>query len=243
MANAQQCPRNIKNCKGLCGWFTDQDRDGYCDLTVNISEIMYNRKVSDSLSKIREAEAQRKADSTAAAENKVQQTETKDQQQTVEPDCRKTCPHAGTDTEIPCRKNDTVSTEQDAIEAEAPIVITDDNQPTGKYYDLYWIFGGCLVAYLLTWFLSRKNLLKKATHRKIWNVLLLITFLVTGLIGLFLVVQLNYKIGFTWFSDLLYWHVQFGIAMAAISIFHLLWHMRYWLNIFKSGRKNDSPCQ
>jgi hypothetical protein len=48
---------------------------------------------------------------------------------------------------------------------------------------------------------------------------------------------LNYNLLFDWVRPLLYWHVEFGIGMACISIFHILWHLKYFLNLFKTAKK------
>ena len=66
------------------------------------------------------------------------------------------------------------------------------------------------------------------SHRKFWNWLLAITFLVSGLIGLILAFLIDYKMNISWYSKLLWYHVEFGIAMSVIAIFHLFWHLRYY---------------
>ena len=50
------------------------------------------------------------------------------------------------------------------------------------------------IFYLLTYSLSKLNIIKVIAHRKIWNVLLLLTFIVTGVLGIILVIQVNYKL-------------------------------------------------
>ncbi|MFO8077014.1 MAG: hypothetical protein R6U21_00005 [Thermoplasmatota archaeon] len=73
-------------------------------------------------------------------------------------------------------------------------------------------------------------------HKKIWNVLLLITFLVSGIFGIILAILVSYGIRLSFYADLLFWHVEFGIAMAVISIFHMAWHWRYYKKMIM--RKN-----
>lgn len=84
--------------------------------------------------------------------------------------------------------------------------------------------------------LVNKKLLTLATHRKIWNLLLLITFLISAILGILLILKINYG----WQilpSDSLFWHVEAGIAMTTISVFHILWHWPYFKNIFKNNQK------
>lgn len=96
-----------------------------------------------------------------------------------------------------------------------------------------------LLLYLLSGLLVRLNFLKKAFHLKIWNSALLITFLTTGFLGLLLAFQTNYKLEWPLVKTLLKWHVDFGIAMSFIAVFHLLRHSRYYLRIFKSDKEDS----
>lgn len=96
--------------------------------------------------------------------------------------------------------------------------------------------------YGISIFLVRVQVYTKKTHRRIWNVLLLITFLVSGILGLLLVLQINYGILPSWYRDFLRWHVEFGIGMAWIGIFHALWHYSYYKHIFSKKQKNED-CQ
>lgn len=96
--------------------------------------------------------------------------------------------------------------------------------------------GICLIGYFLTLMMVRTKVLSHATHRKIWNSLLLITFLVTGILGILLVINLNYRLEWTWIKTALRWHVHFGIGMVIVAIFHLSWHLNYYLQIFTGSR-------
>lgn len=84
------------------------------------------------------------------------------------------------------------------------------------------------ILYLVTLSLSRKKKIKLLQHRKIWNVLLLITFLISGIFGIILAIFISYGIKLPFYSDLLFWHVEMGIAMAVISMFHVAWHWKYF---------------
>lgn len=110
-----------------------------------------------------------------------------------------------------------------------------------KPYRLILITSLTLGLYILTALLKKFNVLTKAQHRKVWNVLLLVTFLISGILGLVLVVQINYNVLSDWYLPFLALHVEFGIAMALISIIHALWHISYYakalgLVTIKQGR-------
>ena len=106
-----------------------------------------------------------------------------------------------------------------------------------RSYNLLLISSLCIILYFFTWLMFRFKVIRKYTHRKIWNILLLLTFLISAIIGIILVVLINYSINSIFVRDYLYWHVQFGIAMTVISIIHIIWHWKYFFNII-SKRKN-----
>ncbi|MDZ7859110.1 MAG: DUF4405 domain-containing protein [Candidatus Krumholzibacteriota bacterium] len=85
--------------------------------------------------------------------------------------------------------------------------------------------------YFITLSLENKGKIKRSKHRKIWNILLLITFLVSGITGAVLAILVSYGITFSFYYDLLFWHVEFGIAMFVISLFHIIWHWKYFIHL------------
>ncbi len=93
-----------------------------------------------------------------------------------------------------------------------------------------------LIIYLITQYLGKKRIIKLSLHRKIWNFFLLITFLISGVFGIILAIIISYGIIFPFHSDLLFWHVEIGIAMTMISIFHILWHLKYFKKMFKLNK-------
>ncbi len=97
-----------------------------------------------------------------------------------------------------------------------------------KPYNLILISALTLGFYLVTHLLKRFGVISKTVHRRIWNLVLLLTFLVSGMLGLLLVVQINYEILGGWYRTFLYLHVEFGISMALVAMIHALWHIRYY---------------
>ena len=95
------------------------------------------------------------------------------------------------------------------------------------------------IFYFITYTLSKKKKIKIIQHRKVWNVILLITFLISGIFGIILAILISYGIRLTFYSDLLFWHVEFGIAMAIISMFHIAWHWKYFKKIVNKKSKKS----
>ncbi len=92
-------------------------------------------------------------------------------------------------------------------------------------------------AYLFTLLLVKTGILSKPLHRKIWNYLLMISFLGSGILGILLVIRVNYQLEWSFLTPLMTWHVDTGIGLCLIALFHLLRHRAYFL----SGIKRDTP--
>ncbi len=107
-------------------------------------------------------------------------------------------------------------------------------------YPLWSITILVILFYSLSFAFSRIGLVSRANHRKFWNVLLLITFLTTGLIGLLMAVKINYKLEMSFYDQLVGYHVDFGIGMAIIGFFHFWWNLRYYLKLFKAEKGTES---
>lgn len=131
---------------------------------------------------------------------------------------------------------DRVSTYEEQVDTsqEGTSDTANEASETGSRINYFFvpILAVLCVFYTITYLLSKKNRIKKLHHRKIWNVLLLITFLISGLFGIILAIQISYGVRLSFYADLLFWHVEFGIAMAVISIFHVAWHWKYYKNMF-----------
>lgn len=110
-------------------------------------------------------------------------------------------------------------------------------------YPLFPISILVILFYSLSFVFSRMGLVSKTNHRKFWNVLLLIAFLTTGLIGLLMVVKINYKLVMPFYDELVGYHVGFGIGLTVIGFFHFWWHLSYYLQLFKAEKvkKNRPP--
>ena len=91
--------------------------------------------------------------------------------------------------------------------------------------------------YLISFILVKTNQWEKATHRKVWNVALTVTFLVSCLLGLLLAIFIHHGYRPQCYITLLKLHVWFGIAMTIIAVFHSLWHLNYYKSLFKKRKE------
>ncbi len=118
--------------------------------------------------------------------------------------------------------------------------VNDKNLTTAKQnkmtYHLIPISLFLIILYAITHILSKKKIISVVKHRKIWNVLLLITFLFSGISGVLLVIKINFGIAIPLLPNILFLHVETGIAMFMISVFHTFWHWTYFKNLFRARK-------
>lgn len=220
-----QCPFGGKeNCKGECGRFIDENGDGYCDNSIIRSA---EKPLVDSTDKKMEQTKQnaRQKDNQNAAKTDIMAKKDTGKDVKNEPS------FAVED------KAQTIGTETftEKVQGEK----TEQVQPAAanaKPYRFVGISIATLLLYCLTSVLVFANKMKKTTHKKIWNVLLLLTCLVSCLLGFFLVIQINYHFATEWLRSILKIHVEFGIAMTIIAVIHILWHTNYYSKIFSRGK-------
>lgn len=117
---------------------------------------------------------------------------------------------------------------------------SESNKNILPRYKFGLILVTILILYLLSYLMVKTKKISLLTHRRLWNVLLLITFLASIILGLLLIIRVNWGWSFNLPFNKLYWHVEFGTAMAIISFFHIIWHWRYFALMF---RKKDNRRQ
>ncbi len=97
-----------------------------------------------------------------------------------------------------------------------------------------------IILYLVSYSLQRIGFYPVQYHRKIWNILLAVSFLFTAVAGIVLALQINYNWNIPFIKTLLKWHVEFGAGLAMTGTLHFLWHLSYFGSLFKRHGKNDS---
>ena len=98
---------------------------------------------------------------------------------------------------------------------------------TGEY-NFFILSAVTLGAYYASLALVRNKSITLLQHRKTWNIVLLISFLISGLLGMLMSFLLDSGIRIPFYATILWLHVELGIVMALVSIFHLLWHRQYF---------------
>lgn len=203
-----QCPFGEKyNCLGECGRFYDENGDSFCDNGLVQKEEIIAETTTTQIEEVKPKKEVKKQE-----EKPVFQQEIKVEEPII-----------------------TTQTQTEQITAEKA-EIQPQKKKTPKPYNIILITSIVLLAYLLTFILVKTGKLKKLSHRKLWNVILLLTFLVSCLLGFLLALQINYGFCMDWFRNFLKWHVEFGIAMTLIAVIHIIWHYKYYINMI--SKKN-----
>jgi len=82
-----------------------------------------------------------------------------------------------------------------------------------------------IVGYLSTFILFRRGLIRKSLHVNIWNFVIGVAFLISGGAGFLLMVLMEIGVKLPISPQLLYWHIELGITLALVTVFHF---HTYW---------------
>jgi len=110
----------------------------------------------------------------------------------------------------------------------------NENPVNSKSYGFIAILLVAAFSYALTWVLSRKKVIRHQLHRKIWNIILLVSAAISALLGLFLTLNLEFDLNITLPVNMLFWHVEASIVMGIILVFHIIWHWKYFVKMVKT---------
>jgi hypothetical protein len=119
-------------------------------------------------------------------------------------------------------------------------VLVTESAGNSNHHTYYFtpIFFVIIALYSVTWILSVRKIIGTVLHRKIWNLVLLTAALISFSLGLFLTLNLDLGTNIRLPFDMLFWHVEAGIALGIVAVFHVGWHWRYFARIL--GVKNPS---
>lgn len=111
--------------------------------------------------------------------------------------------------------------------------INKANPIPNENYNLIPLTISAILFYLLTYLLYLEKRLTRKNYYRIWNYVLTVSFLVTGVTGLVMIILINYGIQSTWNLTIDFWHAEFAIIMAFTTIFHIHMYWKPFKMIFK----------
>jgi len=148
------------------------------------------------------------------------------------------CPYPGECLRYVDTDNDGIcDLSQLAPEDRGTLTIPSDIEIKRRVYHFLPISLILIFFYALGCFLAKKKIISTASHRKIWNILLLITFFISGILGILLLLRLDFGWVIPLPFNILFWHVEAGIAMTIISVFHIIWHWPYFKRLFRFKKR------
>ncbi|MFA6923888.1 MAG: hypothetical protein WC223_06505 [Bacteroidales bacterium] len=225
-----QCPNNIKNCKGQCGLYIDVNKDGYCDKAVienNPDAII--KKNENEVYKLK----QNKKTNVTSEKSKIECSFLKNKSYEEK---------INTDTTVDKIKSKNEASEKNIVtKNNSATAISEENgvKPPAATspYHFIGISVSLIFLYVVSLLLVRKKKVKKTTHTKIWNSFLLMAFLFPGLIGIFLVLKINYGFHVSFLRQLYVFHVDCAVGFAVIAIIHVWKHRKFFYKIIFSVKE------
>jgi hypothetical protein len=94
-----------------------------------------------------------------------------------------------------------------------------------------------IAGYLFTYILYKGGLIRKAIHVNIWNFILFSAFLISAGAGFVLMVLLDLGVSLPINLGLLYWHVELGITLTLVTVFHIITYWKSTKRLFKGSKK------
>ncbi len=97
--------------------------------------------------------------------------------------------------------------------------------------------------YLITYTLYRCGFIKKIVHISIWNFIIGLSFLIAGGAGFILLVLMELGVKLPLNPQLMYWHVEVGLTLTLITIFHFRDYRKSTKNMFIPTKRRVKPSK
>lgn len=94
-----------------------------------------------------------------------------------------------------------------------------------------------IMGYLGTYTLYKMHFIKKSIHVNIWNLIIGVAFLICAGGGFLLLILLKLGVTFPISFGLMYWHVEPGITLALVAVFHHHVYLRGTKRMFFGSKR------
>lgn len=92
--------------------------------------------------------------------------------------------------------------------------------------------------YLITYTLYRSGIIKKIVHVNVWNFIIGLAFLISGGAGFILLILMELGVKLPAVNhQLMYWHVEVGISLTLITVFHFRDYWKAAKNMFIPAKR------
>ncbi|MDR3291397.1 MAG: hypothetical protein LBT10_04520 [Methanobrevibacter sp.] len=114
-----------------------------------------------------------------------------------------------------------VNVNSQSIDLSSPV-----SESYNPNYNILLITISLLIFYLLSYILYDNRNISRNTYKRIWTLILLFSFLFTGVSGILLSTLSDFNINNFFKFNLIFWHVECGIVFAITIIFHINIHLK-----------------
>ena len=240
------CPYGEVLCEGKCGLFIDTDNDRICDHCQLAPEDRNNTSVNAKLTEeeideihelVTGKELKTKNVNEIAEIYQINATKFSEKiseylKTDIKPEDSFQFLHDNYGLEPNIPKDIATAMRVEEIQANIPNIQNASSKQSERIYYLMPISMLLIMLYLITFISSKKKIISVVNHKKIWNILLLISFLISGLLGILLIIKINFGTSIILPFNILFWHVEAGIVMFVICIFHIIEHWHYFKKNF-----------
>lgn len=209
---AASCPYGVVYCPypGQCGRYNDLNGNGVCDLALSQvnAQTSTTSTGSSSQSSSQDTSATSSHSSSSASSSNSGDSSS-----------------GGADTQNADHSNASATTVHD------PSSGAGGN--SGNDFHIIPVSILVIGAYFFTHYLFSKGILKPKKHKRLWNLLMLGSYLGTGITGLLLIYMINWGVLLVYRHGLTYWHAELALLMTIITIIHFHIYRKSFKNMFR----------
>ena len=243
----EDCPIGEKDClyPGKCGLYTDTDNDGICDFSQPAPE----NRIEITKEDLKENLQQPFEEHNLISGKDIRTKTVKEIAEIYEIDSKEFTKKLGEylGIKIPTSYSfqllhdnyglsssvvkEIASSLKKEMKVDIGILETEKELLVRKYHFIP-ITIVLIIFYLTTFTLFKLKVFTRITHLIIWNCILLVSFILSSILGILLIIRVNFGLSILLPFNILFWHVEFGIVMMVIGIFHLIYNWRFYKYIF-----------
>ncbi len=204
------CPYGLVNdpFPGQCSRYIDVNGDGICDLSQAVAATSTTSTGSSTSSS---------GDSTSSSSSSSG-------------DSASASNSSGIDAQNGSSDHSNVST----TTVQDPGSSVGGNSPTaGNDFHIIPVSILIVGAYFFTHYLFSKGILKPKKHKRLWNLLMLGSYLGSGITGLLLIYMINWGVLLAYRHGLAYWHAELALLMTIITLIHFHLYRKSFKKMFK----------
>lgn len=161
-------------------------------------------------------------------------------------DHSQSAPTTGTETtqDTSTENSGTVNEVDQSNETNSTALLEENNDKGAESKQSYYLLPITLIlslSYIVTHIMNKKRIIKLKSHKKLWNMIITVSFLVTGITGMELTLFINFRIHSPLNQTITFWHAVAAIFMVVTTFFHVHMYWKPFKNSFKLAKKSRKP--